>query len=76
MTHSIRTLKGNWRGERMQVKTFKTSEAMHAFLNQDDNALHWRMTTDDEPTKRGTYVFAGGNYHDVRTLDPIALAHI
>ena len=58
--------------ERVIVKAFKTSDAMHAFLNgQDSN--NWKESTF---TKAGTYAFAGGQYHNVKTLDASILNHI
>lgn len=62
------------RGERMKIKGFKTSDAMHKFLNTGSNALNWRES--DKGLKPGTYAFAGGRWHNVRSLDPCVLAHI
>jgi len=75
---AVRSNKGSWRGERMQVKTFKYADDMHGFLNKSDNALHWREVRQElgEPTKRGWYVWAGQAWHNVKTLDPSALAHL
>jgi hypothetical protein len=85
----IRTIKGSYRGERMQVKAFKYADDMHAFLNKDDNAHKWRECIDQTKThpgawgacdetklKPGRYAFAGGQWHNVRSLDPSVLAHI
>ncbi len=60
--------------ERLTVRHFKTSEAMHAFLNTGDNSLRWIEST--KGLKAGTYAFAGGRWHNVRHLDPSLLAHI
>lgn len=38
---------------RYQVKTFKTLDTMHKFLQTSDNALHWKQT--ETPMKAGTY---------------------
>jgi len=62
--------------ERLIVRGFKTSEAMHNFLNTGDNALHWYELKSTMPTKPGTYARAGGEWHNVRTLDPSVLAHV
>jgi len=61
------------RGQRQIVKTFKSSEAMHEFLNKQDNN-DWRESKED--LKAGTYAFAGGRWHNVKNLDASALAHI
>ena len=63
--------------DRLTVKTFRTSEAMHAFLNkQYDNK--WRIVGEgnDYPSKAGVYAYAGGQWHNVRSLDASVLAHI
>ena len=80
---TVRT--GNGLKERLVIKGFKTSEAMHNFLNkQYDNA--W--TINSEPSyygafnetlaglKPGKYAFAGGQWHNVKSLDASILAHI
>jgi len=68
---TVRT--GNGFKERLHIKSFKTSEAMHKFLNkQTDNT--WRESKHD--FKSGIYAFAGGQYHNVKSLDPSVLAHI
>lgn len=87
--NTIRTNKGSWKGERMKIKNFKTRDAMHKFLNTGDNALHWRETRDQTKThpntwgacdetklKPGTYAWAGGQWHNVKNLDPSVLSHI
>lgn len=76
MNHAIRTIKGSYKGERMKVRNFKTSDAMHKFLNTGDNALQWRETRENEPVKSGTYAWAGGQWHNTKNLDPSVLAHI
>ena len=63
--------------DRLTVKTFQTSEAMHAFLNkQYDNK--WRIVGEGNayPSKAGVYAYAGGQWHNVRNLDASVLAHI
>lgn len=60
--------------ERLKIKAFATSDAMHKFLNTGDNALRWREST--KGLKPGTYAYAGGTWHNVKTLDAVTLAHI
>ena len=62
------------RGERMKIKNFKSSETMHGFLNTGSNALHWRESA--QGLKSGTYAYAGGQWHNVKSLDSSLLAHI
>lgn len=64
------------RGNRLTIKGFKTSDAMHAFLNTGDNAApgKWREST--KGLKAGVYVYAGGAWHNVKSLDSSVLAHI
>jgi len=71
--HLPKSLVGNMR---YKVKCFKYREDMHKFLNDGSNSLKWRETKKDEPTKSGTYAFAGGQYINVRKLDASVLAHI
>ena len=67
---------GSWR-ERMTVRTFRDADAMHKFLNTSDNANYWAVLPAElETLKSGKYAFAGGKWHNVRTLDAFALAHI
>ena len=59
--------------QRMKIKKFKSSDEMHKFLNkQTDNK--WSESKHD--FKTGTYVYAGGQYHNVKSLDPGDLAHM
>lgn len=60
--------------ERLVIKAFPTSDAMHRFLGTKDNALRWRETT--KWLKPGTYAYAGGQWHNVKNLDASVLAHI
>lgn len=62
------------RGERMKIKGFKSFNDMHAFLNKGSNALDWRES--NKGLKPGTYVFAGGQWHNVMNLDVSILVHI
>ena len=60
--------------ERLHIKAFKSSDAMHKFLNHEDNALFWKESK--RGLKAGIYAFAGGNWHNTKKLDPSILAHI
>lgn len=65
--------------DRLVIKGFKTSDAMHTFLNAGGNGLDWRPTTERPEFasfKPGTYAYAGGAWHNVKSLDPSILAHI
>jgi hypothetical protein len=64
--------------QRLIIKTFKTSEAMHKFLNTKDNALFWNTCEGKiyKTMKSGLYAFAGGIWHNVKTLETSILAHI
>lgn len=87
--NKIRTIKGSYKGERMQVKAFKYADDMHEFLNTGDNALKWRECVNQKEThpnrpeavdetklKPGKYAWAGGQWHNVKNLDATTLAHI
>lgn len=64
------------RGNRLIVRTFKNADAMHKFLNTGSNAApgNWRVS--NKGLKSGTYAYAGGKWHNVKSLDASALAHI
>ena len=85
--HTIRKTTSDGRGlkTRLQIKGFKTSDAMHTFLNkQSDNS--WTVNSEPDyyggfkpelaELKPGKYAFAGGQYHNVKSLDASVLAHI
>ena len=83
--HTIRKSNGKMRGERLTIKGFKTSQAMHEFLNkQCDNT--WKITSEPDyygafnaelaKLKPGIYAYAGGAWHNVKSLDSSVLAHI
>ena len=88
MQHFVRKYQrtGNGFKERLIIKGFKTSDDMHKFLNTADNALQWQEiiwfpqlhTTQKENrvTKTGTYAYAGGQWHNVKSLDPSVLCHV
>ncbi len=74
---------GNGLKERLRVKAFKNSNDLGAFLcKQDDNS--WKAIEAGAmsylrvpyPVKSGLYASAGGNWHNVKTLDASILAHI
>lgn len=71
---------GKMRGERLTVKGFKDSEAMHGFLNKQTNndwkVLDNKVTGSVLPKINGTYAYAGGEWHNVKSLDPSVLSHI
>jgi hypothetical protein len=67
---------GNGLKERTHVKTFVSHEEACAFqCKQFDN--DWRLAPADlANVKAGVYAFAGGKWHNVKSLDPSVLAHI
>jgi len=62
------------RGNRLIVRRFPDSHSAHGFLNTGGNGLDWQIST--KGLKAGTYAYAGGCWHNVKSLDPSALAHI
>jgi uncharacterized protein YdeI (YjbR/CyaY-like superfamily) len=68
---TVRT--GNGFKERLHIKSFKHSEDMHKFLNKQTNN-NWRES--NKQLKTGIYAYAGGQYHNVKSLDHSILAHI
>jgi len=78
MTHSTYAIESTTsiltRRMRMRIRNFKTSDAMYKFLNKGDTALHWKVS--DRGLKSGTYVFCGGEWHNVKGLDPSILAYV
>lgn len=74
---------GNFGRERYIVKGFKCLQTMHKFLNSQTGFSHNHFIEHtpnglyrDVPQKSGTYVFAGGQYHNVKTIEPSSLAHL
>lgn len=67
--------------ERLHIKAFKTPETMLDYLDENDG---WSMVRADAltylrkpyPTKSGVYAAAGGDWHNVKKLDPSILAHV
>ena len=68
----IKRMDGRLGHERLKIKQFKTAEAMHKWLNKQDNN-DWALY--DGPLKPGTYARAGGEWHNVKGMDPSLLAH-
>ena len=72
--NSIKKMEYNGLRARIIIKSFKTNDAMHKFLNsQYDNK--WSEAT-GEIEKPGTYAFVGGNWRNIKELDPCLLAHV
>lgn len=75
MTNRLYRIDGPLGRERMTVKQFADKNAMWAFQNrQSDNA--WREPGEHVPLKAGKYAYAGGQWLNVKGLDPYFLAHI
>ena len=64
---------GTWDKSRKIIRSFKTNQAGHDFLNKQSNN-NWRVY--DGELKAGKYAFAGGQWHNVKSLDSSVLAHI
>lgn len=65
--------------ERRKVKGFKSAHDRDSFLCTSDNALRWRVPVEGSQSyglKPGTYAYAGGKWHNVKSLDAMTLAHI
>jgi len=67
------TRTGNGFKERLHIKRFKTSDDMYKFLNKQHDNM-WKESQLD--FKSGVYAYAGGQYHNVKSLDASVLAHI
>ena len=59
---------------RVHIRAYKSNQDMHTFLNKQTNN-DWKVST-KENLKSGVYVFAGGQWHNVKSIDPSALAHM
>lgn len=59
--------------ERMRIKSFKSAQKMNEFLCAQSNN-NWRETK--HHLKSGLYAYAGGKWHNVKSLDACVLAHI
>lgn len=64
--------------QRLHVKAFKTMNELGAFLSSPANDYNvWKDGAEKPyPQKSGIYAFAGGQYHNVKSLDASVLAHI
>ena len=80
MQFSIMKSNGKMRGERLMVKSFKDSDKMQKFLNsRNDNS--WQVNDQAGifstlPHKSGHYAYAGGAWHNIKSLDLTILAHL
>lgn len=72
--YRVERLTGDDAHPRLVVKSFATSDAMHAFLDQGDNVLFWHIS--GKGLRPGTYVFCADYWRDVRTLDRAILLAI
>lgn len=59
--------------QRLVILEFKFADDGHGFLNRQPNN-DWQPYTGE--LRPGTYAYAGGQWHNVKSLDPSALAHI
>ena len=75
---------GSYKGSRLVVKAFNSIELAHEFMNKQPHN-NWQPNSfadymgnipATKELKAGTYAYAGGQYHNVKSLDPSALAHI
>lgn len=73
----IRT--GNGWKERLIIKSFKYAEDMYKFLNKQDNN-NWAEIKKEYieyyPEKSGVYAMVGGQWTNVKKLDPNILVHV
>ena len=74
MTYTIESTTTKLGRERKRIKGFKYAQDMHHFLNKSDNANNWKESA--LGLKSGLYAYAGGKWHNVKTLDASILAHI
>jgi hypothetical protein len=59
--------------QRMTIKAFAYAEDMYAFLNKQSNN-DWKES--NHGLKAGVYAYAGGQWHNVKSLDASVLAHV
>jgi hypothetical protein len=62
--------------ERLTVKSFRDCSAMHKFLNAGSNGVTWHEATIGHPTKAGTYAYVGGQWRNIRDIDPLMRNHV
>lgn len=75
--YTIKKTTGPVAKHRLIIKGFKTSQAMHEFLNkQYDNDWSEVETESLKALKPGTYAFVGGKWVNVKKLDISVLAHV
>ncbi len=74
----------SFKGCRLTIKGFKTLEAAHEFLNKQSNN-EWTANSFADYHGNiaetclllpGKYAFAGGKFHNIKSLDDSVLAHI
>ena len=83
--NSIKKEKVSGRKVRLIIKTFKDKNSMYKFLNFQCGKA-WKINSepdyygycnkDTATLKAGVYAFAGGQWHNVKSLDASVLAHI
>ena len=61
------------RTERLLIKGFKNKCNADKFLNKNDNTF---FLYKGPITKPGTYAYASGAWHNVKSLDTSVLAHV
>ena len=66
---------GRMATSKIQVKSFKSSDAMNGFLNKQSNN-DWQVIIDPLITKSGYYAFLGGKMTNLKSVDSSVLAHI
>ena len=75
----VKRTTGNVFKLRLEIKGFKTSEAMHKFLNSQDNN-DWSEFRPDLTSRDnlapGVYAYVGQRWVNVKKLDPLTLAHV
>jgi len=84
LNFNLYRLEGAFGRERLIVKGFKSSEAMYRELAKNEQSLinprGWCECAHGfefvRTAKPGKYAKAGGQWHNVKSLDPVTLAHI
>ena len=74
---------GSFGRDRYIVKGFKCLQTMHKFLSSQTGCFHNQYiehTPDGAyrgvPQKSGTYAYAGGQYVNIKKLEPWQFAHV
>lgn len=74
--HYASRITGDWTKQRLTIKGFPSSQAMHEFLNkQTDNTWGVNNPMPGHQLKPGTYVMLGGKWTNIRKVDASVLAH-